>query len=73
MKFQMYDHVLYDGRCCRVTYANDEIVVFRRNADGHIMTRTPRELANEQVPWINTGKGWWSQMRDVMEPQAITV
>lgn len=73
MQCQKGDHVLYDGKCHRVTYANAEIVVFRRNSDGHMMTRTPPELANEQVPWINTGKGWWSQMRDVMTPQAIAV
>lgn len=72
MKFQINDRVLYDGQICRVTYANDEIVVFQRMNDAHLMTRPPFLLAAEQVPWINTGKGWWSQMRDVPEYRAVT-
>jgi hypothetical protein len=67
--FQIGDYVLFDGKICRVTYANVEIVVFRRVADGHLMTRLPRELAAEQVPWIQRPQGWWSHLSDVRAPQ----
>lgn len=64
MTFQVGDYVLFDGQICRVRYANHEIVVYWRISDCHTMMSTPRELAAEQVPWVQRS-GWWSQMRDV--------
>lgn len=64
MTFKKGDYVLADGQICRVKYANQEIVVYRRECDGHLMTDTPRGLSAEQVPWVHRGK-WWSHLSDV--------
>ena len=67
MTFQKGDQVLSSGKICEVRYANAEVVVFRRNTDSHLMMREPWQLAEEQVPWVLTSCGWWSQMRDVSD------
>lgn len=66
MDFQEGDWVIFDGLPCRVQYANDDVVVFARTSDQHLMMRTPRQLAAEQVPWVLRPQGWWSQMRDII-------
>lgn len=66
MKFQVNDRVIFDGRICRVKYANTDVVICERESDCHTIVRSPEQIADEQVPWILRPKaGWWSQMRDV--------
>ena len=54
--------MIFYGSICRTRYANEEIVVFERQSDCHVMMRTPLELAAEQEPWVLEPRGYWSPM-----------
>ena len=66
MTFKEGDYVLSDGKICRVRYANDDIVVYMRVSDCHLMADTPERLAREQEPWVLRPQGWWSPMSIVL-------